>query len=92
MGDHQFSYTTLLKIKTLVVWCIPYYASYGAYTKSPYGSDVRDENWQGVVMLASCANKCKFKGISVFKINKKWFCKSGEISLKNQVFHENILQ
>jgi hypothetical protein len=66
MGDHQFSYTTLLKIKTLVVWCIPYYANYDAHTKSPYGSDVRDENWQGVVVLASYANKCKLKGISVF--------------------------
>jgi len=91
MGDHQFSYTTLLKIKSLVVWCIPYYASYGAHTKSPYGSDVRDGNWQGVIVLASCANKCKLKGISVFFL-KIWFCKSGEISLKNQVFHENILQ
>ncbi len=54
-------------------------------TKSPYGSEVRDENWQWVIVLASCANKCKLKGISVF-------CKSGEILLKNQVFHENNLQ
>jgi hypothetical protein len=50
-------------------------------TKSPYGSEVRDENWQWVIVLASCANKWKPKGISVF-------CKSGEILLKNQVFHE----
>jgi hypothetical protein len=54
-------------------------------TLSPYGSEVRDENWQWVIVLASCANKWKPKGISVF-------CKSGEILLKNQVFHEKILQ
>jgi hypothetical protein len=57
----------------------------GVHTKSPYGSKVRDETWQWGIEVASCANKCKLKEISVFaKVSK--FC------WKTQVFHENILQ
>ncbi len=72
--NNQFSsIITLLKKKHWLLWCVPHYASYGAHTKSPYGSEVRDENWQWVIVLASCANKCKLKGISVFaKVAK--FC------------------
>jgi len=46
---------------------------YGVHTKFPYGSKVRDENWQWVIEVASCANKYKLKEISVFaKVAK--FC------------------